>query len=119
VSDLQTATRPVVDGATARAIEMLDRGESAAAAADSLIEMGMSADAAKEIVRSYVHAPAAARMAGIKGQLGYGVLILALGLGFLWAGTHQRAFYAGLGILQIVVAALLRWLKRRAPAGTA
>lgn len=102
MSDMKAANRPVVDGAYALAIEMLDRGESPAAVEQRLVEMGLSEEAAKGIVASYSRATAQARSAGGKTEMLQGALVCGASLLVILfsSGSYVGVFGIILGGIQ-------------------
>jgi hypothetical protein len=85
------------DGAYALGIEMMDRGEPPAAVEKKLVEMGLTAEAARGIISSYSGATAQAESSDGKSQMQIGGVALALGLVGLAMGsvTSWLAVIAG------------------------
>jgi hypothetical protein len=79
--------RPV-DGAYALGIEMLDRGEPAAAVEQKLIGMGVTPDAAKKIISSYSQATVQAATSDGKLEMQLGAVVVAVAvLNLLYSGV--------------------------------
>lgn len=99
------------DGAYALGIEMLDRGEPPAAVEQKLIEMGLTADAAKGIVASYAGVTAQAASSDGKTEMQFGALAAGGGvLVLLYSGIG--ALTGWLGILAGTIGVYRGWSKR-------
>ena len=73
-------TESPVDGAYALGIEMLDRGDPPAAVEEKLIQMGLTATAAKKIVASYSQATKQAASSDGKTEMRFGALVAGGGV---------------------------------------
>jgi hypothetical protein len=104
-----------VDGAYALAVEMLDRGEPAAAVEQKLTEMGVSAEAAKSIVASHTTATTQVQRADGKTEMMTGAVVAAGGLAvlLLTSGTIVGSLGTILGGIQ----AFRGWRMSRGPGG--
>jgi hypothetical protein len=102
-----------VDGAYALGIEMLDRGEPAAAVEQKLVGMGVTPEAAKKIVTSYSRASSQAASSDGKMEMQLGAVVVAAGvLDVLYSGVGSVV--AWLVILVGLFNVYRGWAKRRA-----
>jgi hypothetical protein len=101
--------QPTVDGAYALGIEMMDRGEPPAAVEKKLVEMGLTAEAAKGIIASYSGATAQAVSSDGKTQMMGGGAALALGIVGVAIGSVTSWLAVAVGGVNV----FLGWKKSR------
>lgn len=101
MTNTQGTGRPV-DGAYALAVEMLDRGQPAAAVEQKLTEMGVSAEAARNIVTSHTSATTQVQRADGRTEMMTGAVVAAGGLAvlLLTSGTIVGSLGTILGGIQ-------------------
>ena len=97
------------DGAYAAGIEMMDRGEPPAAVEKKLVEMGLTAEAAKGIIASYAGATAQAESSDGKSQMQLGGLALGLGVVGVFFGSVTSWLAVLIGGANLVMG----WSKRK------
>ena len=100
------------DGAYAVGIEMLDRGESPANVERKLIEMGLTAEAAKGIVSSYSSATAQVESSDGKTEMQFGAVAFGGGILVLLV-SGVGSLVGWLGMIGGAVSVYRGWAKRR------